>query len=312
LLTEKSDSAAYTRIFSSPDLLLETKRYLFPIVSIYNLFSAKPTGKDNMKQKREEYTIESIPIMRRFALDAGILARKRHIVHGLIEVDITKARSRIKEYKSKTGETLSFTAFLIFCLSEAIQQNPHLHAYRNWRGQLVIFENININTMIEIDRNGKKIPIPHVFKSTNKKTYLDLHKEIRETQENPKQTIESKFMEGFLFLPGFIRRMFYWIVMKVPHIFRKYSSSVMVTAVGMFGEGGGWGITMANGTLTVTIGGIAKKPGVVEDKIEVREYLDLTISIDHDIVDGAPMVRFVNYFRKLIESGYGLEEVSSI
>ena len=170
----------------------------------------------------------------------------------------------------------------------------------------MIFEDININTMVEIDRNGRKIPIPHVFKATNQKTYLEIHNEIRATQENPGQTVESKFMEGFLFLPGFIRRMFYWVVMKIPTIFRKYSSSVMVTAVGMFGQGGGWGITMANVTLTVTVGGIAKKPGVVEEHIEIREYLDLTISIDHDVVDGAPMVRFANYFQELIESGFGL------
>jgi hypothetical protein len=37
----------------------------------------------------------------------------------------------------------------------------------------------------------------------------------------------------------------------------------------------------------------------------------LTISIDHDVVDGAPMVRFVNYFQELIESGYGLIEMTS-
>lgn len=259
-----------------------------------------------MSGNQEEFRIESIPKMRRFALDAGHLGRKRHIVHGLIEVDVTVVRNHIREHKSKTGETLSFTAFLIHCLSEAIRQNPHLHAYRNWRNQLVIFEDININTMVEIDRDGKKIPIPHVFKGVNQKTYLDLHNEIRETQENPRQTIESKFMEGFLFLPGFIRRMFYWVVMRIPQLFRKYSSSVMVTAVGMFGQGGGWGITMANVTLTVTVGGIAKKPGVVDDRIEIREYLDLTISTDHDVVDGAPMVRFVNHFRELIENGYGL------
>ncbi len=259
-----------------------------------------------MSSSQEDFRIESIPRMRRFALDAGHLGRKRHIVHGLIEVDITEVRNHIKNYKERTGETLSFTAFLIYCLSEAIQQNPHLHAYRNWRNQLVIFEDININTMVEIDRDGKKIPIPHVFKEVNQKSYRDLHDEMRATQANPRQTIESKFMEGFLFLPGFIRRMFYWVVMRIPQLFRKYSSSVMVTAVGMFGQGGGWGITMANATLTVTVGGIVKKPGVVDDRIEIREYLDLTISVDHDVVDGAPMVRFVNHFRKLIESGYGL------
>ena len=80
----------------------------------------------------------------------------------------------------------------------------------------------------------------------------------------------------------------------------------MVTAVGMFGQGGGWGITMPNFTLTVTLGGIAEKPGVVEGRIEIREYLDMTVSVDHDIVDGAPAARFVNQLRGLVERGYGL------
>lgn len=261
-----------------------------------------------MKSEREEFITESIPKIRRFALDAGYLGRRRHIVHGLIEVDVTEARDYIREHKAKTGETLSFTAFLIHCLSKAIKKNPHMHAYRNWRNQLVIFEDVNVNSMVEIDRDGKKIPIPHIFKAVNQKSYGDIHNEIRSTQKNPRQTVESNFMEWFLFLPAFMRRMFYWIVMRMPHLFRQYSSSVLVTAVGMFGQGGGWGITMPNFTLTVTVGGIAKKPGVVEDKIEIREYLNLTISVDHDVVDGAPIARFVNYFRELIENGYGLKE----
>lgn len=263
-----------------------------------------------MKSKQNAFKVEAIPKMRRFALDAGYLGRRRHIVHGLIEVDVTEIRNFIEEYKSKTGETLSFTAFIIFCLSRAIEKNPHMHAYRNWRNQLVIFEDININSMVEIERNGKKLPIPHIFKAVNQMSFYDIHREIRSTQENPSQTTESNFMEWFLILPAFIRRMFYWVVMKVPHLFRDYSSSVLVTAVGMFGQGGGWGITMPNFTLTITVGGIAKKPGVVDDKIEIRQYLDLTISIDHDVVDGAPMARFANHFRELIENGCGVIEKS--
>ncbi len=56
----------------------------------------------------------------------------------------------------------------------------------------------------------------------------------------------------------------------------------------------------------VTLGGIAKKPGVVDDQITVREYLHLTISVDHDVVDGAPIARFGNELMTLIEQGYGL------
>jgi len=65
---------------------------------------------------------------------------------------------------------------------------------------------------------------------------------------------------------------------------------------------------MPNFTLTVTLGGIAEKPGVVDGRIEIREYLSMTLSFDHDIVDGAPAARFTHRLKELIESGYGLNK----
>ena len=80
--------------------------------------------------------------------------------------------------------------------------------------------------------------------------------------------------------------------------------------MGMFGKGGSaWGIPMANFTLTVTLGSIARKPGVVGDEILIREYLNMTVSIDHDIVDGAPAARFVQELREVIEGAFGLDEI---
>ncbi|HEX2349635.1 MAG TPA: 2-oxo acid dehydrogenase subunit E2, partial [Ktedonobacterales bacterium] len=43
------------------------------------------------------------------------------------------------------------------------------------------------------------------------------------------------------------------------------------------------------------------------DQVTTREYLDLTISVDHDIIDGAPAARFTRRLKELIERGYGLE-----
>jgi pyruvate/2-oxoglutarate dehydrogenase complex dihydrolipoamide acyltransferase (E2) component len=74
----------------------------------------------------------------------------------------------------------------------------------------------------------------------------------------------------------------------------------------MFGKGAGWGMPITNYTLQITVGGIAEKPWVVDGRIEVREALSLTVSVDHDVVDGAPLARFVQRFKELIESGYGL------
>jgi pyruvate/2-oxoglutarate dehydrogenase complex dihydrolipoamide acyltransferase (E2) component len=72
----------------------------------------------------------------------------------------------------------------------------------------------------------------------------------------------------------------------------------------MFGKGNGFGITyMPLHTLGLTVGGIQTKPGIVDGAIVPREYLSLTISFDHDIVDGAPAARFANELVKYIEDG---------
>ena len=62
----------------------------------------------------------------------------------------------------------------------------------------------------------------------------------------------------------------------------------------------------------ITLGGISEKPGVVAHRVEVREYLSVTLSFDHDVIDGAPAARFAQRLRELIESGSGLgvEEMS--
>ena len=255
---------------------------------------------------KKSYEIEPIPAMRRFAFDAGYLGRRRHIVHGLIEVDITKARKLISEHERETGEKLSLTAFIIFCLSKSIAEHPHVHAYRDWRNRLIIYKDIYITSMFEVEFGGKKTPIPHVFKETNHKNFKQINDELRTIQNRPHSSDESKFMRWFLYFPAFLRRIFYWIVMKFPQSFREKSSPVMVTAVGMFGTGGGWAITMPNFTLNVGVGGISKKPGVHDGQISIREFLDLTVSVDHDIVDGAPAARFVNSFRSRLENANDL------
>jgi pyruvate/2-oxoglutarate dehydrogenase complex dihydrolipoamide acyltransferase (E2) component len=56
------------------------------------------------------------------------------------------------------------------------------------------------------------------------------------------------------------------------------------------------------------VGGIARKPGVSGESIAIREYLSLSLVFDHDVVDGAPVARFISRLRELVEGGFGLPE----
>jgi pyruvate/2-oxoglutarate dehydrogenase complex dihydrolipoamide acyltransferase (E2) component len=46
---------------------------------------------------------------------------------------------------------------------------------------------------------------------------------------------------------------------------------------------------------------------LVDGLVQAREYLCLTISVDHDVVDGAPAARFGRVLKEYIEVGHGLE-----
>ena len=91
--------------------------------------------------------------------------------------------------------------------------------------------------------------------------------------------------------------------------FKKHMGTVAVTAVGMFGKGSGWGLGLLNHTLEIVIGGNSPKPAYVKGKMERREILSVTIAMDHDIVDGAPGVRFTQDLKNLVEKGHGLEKM---
>lgn len=259
--------------------------------------------------QKNAYTVHKIPAMRRMAVDGDRMALGRPFIHGLLEFDVTEARRAIHNHKASTGESLSFTAFIITCLAKAVEAHNEVQAIMDWRGRLIIFEDVNVTTLVEIDAPGGKMAMPLIIRAANLKSLREIHSEIRRAQSAPARTSEGRFMKVLVRLPGFVRRLLYWSTSRVfPQYTRNLLSSVVVTAVGMFGKGAGWGIPLSYFPLTVTLGGIVEKPGVMEGRIEIREYLCITLSFDHDVIDGAPAARFSQQFRELVESAYGLEQ----
>ena len=265
-----------------------------------------------MAKDNSGYQTVPFPRIRSLMVNGGRVGRQKHIVHGLFEVDVTHAQSIIRDHKQRTGEALSFTAFVMACLGQAIDMNRHMHAYRSWRNQLVIFDEVDINTLFEVEVDGRKLIRPHIIRAANRKSFRELHDEIRAFQTAHEASRESEFIRWFVLLPGFIRRFFIRFLARNPLRMKEYSGTVSLSSIGMFGTGSGWGIPVPNHTLQITLGGIAEKPGIVNGRIEARKYLSITISIDHDIIDGAPAARFTQRLRELIESGYGLADVLTV
>ena len=263
-----------------------------------------------MSNKRHE--VKPFPPMRRATTGILEAASRKHMIHAILEVDVSKPRDLIRRYQAMNGETLSFTSYLIHCLANAVHINKHMHAYRDWRNRLILFDDVDVSTPIERDVGDKKQVVPLILRSANMKPLLELHREIRQAQSSePERTGVFPLMRIFLIIPTFISGAFFRIMDRFPHVMKNNGGTVMLTNVGLFGEGGGWGIPIATHTLNVTVGGIINRPIVTSRGLEESEHLCLTVSFDHDIIDGAPAARFLQRFKEIIEGGESLKQLAS-
>jgi pyruvate/2-oxoglutarate dehydrogenase complex dihydrolipoamide acyltransferase (E2) component len=255
------------------------------------------------------YHVRSVPRMRRLVVDQAWLAQRKHMIHGLIEVDVTTARQAIRDHQAATGEQLSFTAFLIGCLGHALHANTEVQAYKDWRGRLIMFDDVDVVTIVEIVADEQSFPLAHIIRAANRRTVREIHDELRAVQARPTASPSLQHahaVDFFVRLPAWMRHLVERAIGKRPRVWKQLFGTVALTAVGMFGATSGWGFALTAHTLGITVGGISTKPAIVGGRIMTREYLSLTFDFDHDILDGAPAVRFVQHLKELIECGDGL------
>jgi len=264
-----------------------------------------------MTDPKPSFTTVPFAPARHVYADTLSLGHRKHTVHGLIEVDVTQPRALIRDHMTASGERISFTAFLAACLGRAVDANVEMHAYRDWRRRLVLFDDVDVSTMIEMQIDGKRLPLAHVIRAANRRTVRSIHDEIRElqarTDHGPPHPLWP-YLRLYHWIPAFLRRLAWRLLFASPHRIKKHVGTVGLTAVGMFGRGAGWAVTWPVYTLGLAIGGISPRPALAEDGVlETREFLSITLSVDHDIVDGAPIARFAQRLGELIETAHGLE-----
>lgn len=246
------------------------------------------------------------------------LEHRRHTMHALLEVDITEARRAIRAYRARTGGPLSLTAFLTYCLARAVDDDKAMQAARLGRWRLVHFAEVDVGLMVEREVQGARLPLGYVIRAANTKSLGTIQREIQTAKEENPATVATRslprwlrplFVRGlslWLVLPAALRHLVWTWALRNPYRRKRLMGTVGLTAVGMFGRGTGWGIAPMAHPLTLVVGGLARKPGLVGDRIEAREYLCLTLTLDHDLIEGAPAARFAARLKDLIEGGCGL------
>lgn len=237
-----------------------------------------------------------------------------HSIYGLLEADVTIPRRLIADHAKQTGEALSFTGYLTYCLARAVDEDKAVQTYLKGRKQFIIFDDVDIGVMIEGKIGEKRALMGHVIRAANRKTFQEIHQEIRKVQSEPMPANRGipPWFHSVMLLPwplsGLIKAILRMIIRRNPAIAVSMSGTISISSVGMFGGShGGWGISPTPQPLALLVGGIARKPVVIEERIEPREILNLTVMFDHDVINGGPATRFVRRLVELIESGSGLK-----
>lgn len=256
-----------------------------------------------------ESAYETRPFLkiRRAYTDVLTASRRKDIIHGLFEIDVTEPR-RVLQVRREAGEDISFTAFVLHAVARAVDENKILHAYRR-RNRLILFGDVDVNTQIEADVDGQRIVQSLVIRAANRRSVAELTQEIRSAQRSDAES-ERRYRRTltFLSLPRPLRTLAWRVVLAEPRLFKKLGGTVAVSSIGMFGPTGGWGIPVGPATLMITVGGVAGRPAYVDGRLEERQLLDITVSVDHAIIDGATAARFAQRLAELIGSASGLTE----
>lgn len=259
------------------------------------------------------YRIVEFPKSRIATFDIGAIGKRRHYVSALLELDVTVARERIASAKDRPGARISFTAWLLKVIGGTISRHKEVAAYRRGRRKLMIFDDIDISIVVEKDVAGRKVPLPLVVRKVQDRSVEEITAEIdrakTETAADGKAVLgrgASSLENVYYGLPGAIRRAAWRLMLRRPRYAFGKMGNVVVTSVGMMGRINGWFLQTSIHPISFGVGSITRKPAAVGDGIAARDILHMTVLIDHDAVDGAPMARFIGALAEDIEAGQGL------
>jgi pyruvate/2-oxoglutarate dehydrogenase complex dihydrolipoamide acyltransferase (E2) component len=259
-----------------------------------------------------EYKTEEFPKTRIATFDVCAIGKQKHQISAMIEADVTEGRRKIKELRGR-NKRISFTAWLIKVISMTIKNHGHTAGYRKGKRKIIIFNDINVSMAVEKKINGARIPIPLVIEKANERSLDSITGQINDAKEKLLtekdiviHTKPSRAESLYYHMPGFARRLVWKYLIKHPVSAFKKMGNVAFTSVGISGNLSKWFIPISVHPICFGISNVARKPIVRGSNIEIREILNMTVLIDHDVIDGAQMARFISDLSCNIEEGLGL------
>jgi pyruvate/2-oxoglutarate dehydrogenase complex dihydrolipoamide acyltransferase (E2) component len=206
---------------------------------------------------------------------------------------------------------ISITTYIAKTLACTIDEDKSMQAYRQGKSRLVIFDEVDLAIMVERAVDGYTMPITQLIRNANQKPISTIAQEINAAKTAPVgDTGPMTALEKLFFsLPNWLRKIIWIEIRRDPHTFKQLAGTVGITSMGMNAVGPAVIIPITPMTLTLSIGASYSKV-VLEHGIAVeRDFIQMNLGADHDIIDGAPLMRFTEQFKQKLHSGHALLNV---
>lgn len=187
--------------------------------------------------------------------------------------DLWAAREAAKKAAEKQGVKLTFLAYILQLLCEALKKHPFLNAMLDEAGgEILLRKYYNIGIAVDTEA-GLMVP---VLKAADRKELLQIAKEISDLAEKARtRKINPMDFKGGTFT---------------------------VTNVGSAGSGKFFTPVINFPEAAILgIGMIEDTPVVRGGKVEVRKMMYLSLTYDHRILDGAEAARFMKDLKDLLQ-----------
>ena len=193
------------------------------------------------------------------------------------EVDMTEALRWLDsvraEYAKDESVRVSLNDIVILVTSRALKRFPRMNS--NLVGdEILLFDDVNMGVAVALPE-GLIVP---VLRRADKKDLLTIGREAR--------LLAKKAREGSLSVDEVTEGTF------------------TITNVSMFQVDGFTPILKPPETGILGVGRLRKKPAVVGDQIAIRSMMFLSLSFDHQVVDGAPANEFLQTVARYLENPY--------
>lgn len=245
------------------------------------------------------------PAPRNIVADFVYEGRRKNLIYEIFEGDITDFLAWKKANKADTVCDYSVTAFVAHVFAKTIDEYPDIQAYRGgmWGREWIVFEDVDIALIVEKLIQGVRMPWIHTIRACNRQSMATFATSIEIAKDEPTEsTLRWRLARTVMHLPTFVRRLTWLLPRHNPFLMKFLAGTVAVTSVGMFARGNLALLPSTPLTLTLAIGSIERRAVFQDGELVQRDCITLSICADHDIVDGAPLARFIARMKEKLEA----------